>query len=297
MGLRSLERSDVGRNIARFDCLSVQPNLLGEVSLVRTRGRLGTPSPETIALHTTGQDAQAAMGVACRRSSGRDRRDASSRCASCTAPTEHSCGLAHRHMVVRYGYVLDGGVWVGGHALLAMVMMPSMAKQAHHTLMPVALTTLSLLTYTKTATIVLGLVLMTRTRGLAALSRGGEWGNYVGRYRHGGGVAVHWRCGAATSTQAAGGYRGESPGTLLGLAGVALDVTGHGIYGPGPVCRLLGDDAQRSENRSGGKIAYLGIHHRRHACFPSGTHAMKRAVIDEKSVLVNDLERTLIAGA
>ena len=77
--------------------------------------------------------------------------------------------------LIRYGHVLGGGVWVGGYALLAIVLIPAMAKQAHPTLVPAALTTIRLLTYTWTATIVLGLVLMTRTRGLTALSRGGEW--------------------------------------------------------------------------------------------------------------------------
>ena len=81
--------------------------------------------------------------------------------------------------LIRYGHVLGGGVWVGGYALLAIVLIPAMAKQAHHTLVPVALTTIRLLTYTGTATIVLGLVLMTQTRGLAALSRGGEWGGIM----------------------------------------------------------------------------------------------------------------------
>jgi len=88
----------------------------------------------------------------------------------------------------------------------------------------------------------------------SAQPRRGMGGDYVGRYRHGGGVAGHWRWGAATSTQAAGGNRGESPGTSVGLVGVALNDTGHWIYDPGAVCRLLGDDAQRSENRLGGKV-------------------------------------------
>ena len=81
--------------------------------------------------------------------------------------------------LIRYGHVLGGGIWVGGYALLALVLLPGMAKQAHPTLVPVALMTIRVLTYTGTATMVLGLVLMTRTRGLAALSRGGEWGGIM----------------------------------------------------------------------------------------------------------------------
>ena len=47
--------------------------------------------------------------------------------------------------LIRYGHVLGGGVWVGGYALLAMVLIPAMAKQAHHTLVPAALTAIRLL--------------------------------------------------------------------------------------------------------------------------------------------------------
>ena len=81
--------------------------------------------------------------------------------------------------LIRYGHVLGGGIWVGGYALLALVLLPGMAKHAHPTLVPVALMAIRVLTYTGTATMVLGLVLMTRTRGLAALSRGGEWGGIM----------------------------------------------------------------------------------------------------------------------
>jgi len=56
-----LERHDAARNMARYYCLTVQPNLFGEFSLVRAWGRIGRPSQEQIELHVTEQDAQAAM--------------------------------------------------------------------------------------------------------------------------------------------------------------------------------------------------------------------------------------------
>ena len=68
---------------------------------------------------------------------------------------------------------------MGGYVLLALVLILAMAKHAHHTLVPVALTTIRVLTYAGMATIVFGLLLMTRTRGFAAISRGGEWGGIV----------------------------------------------------------------------------------------------------------------------
>jgi hypothetical protein len=47
--------------MAWYNCLTGQPNLFGAYSLVRTWGRLGTPSREKSALHTPAQDAQASM--------------------------------------------------------------------------------------------------------------------------------------------------------------------------------------------------------------------------------------------
>lgn len=56
-----LERHDSARNMARYYCLTVESNLFGEFSLVRTWGRIGQPSRTKIELHATEQDAQAAM--------------------------------------------------------------------------------------------------------------------------------------------------------------------------------------------------------------------------------------------
>ena len=81
--------------------------------------------------------------------------------------------------LIRYGHVRGAGVWVGGYALLAIVLMPVMAKHAHHTRGPVALTRIRVLTYAGMATMVFGLLLMTRTRGGTAISRGGEWGEIM----------------------------------------------------------------------------------------------------------------------
>lgn len=56
-----LERHDAARNMARFYCLTVERNLFGEFSLVRTWGRIGKPSRSTIELHVTEQDAHTAL--------------------------------------------------------------------------------------------------------------------------------------------------------------------------------------------------------------------------------------------
>ena len=56
-----LERHDATLNMARYYRLTVEKNLFGEFSLVRTWGRIGKRSQEKIELHITEQDAQVAM--------------------------------------------------------------------------------------------------------------------------------------------------------------------------------------------------------------------------------------------
>lgn len=80
--------------------------------------------------------------------------------------------------LVSYGHVLSASVWLGGYALLALVLLPRLEKEANATLLAVTLTTVRLLTYAGTATLVFGLVLVTRTRGFARLWAG-EWGGIV----------------------------------------------------------------------------------------------------------------------
>jgi hypothetical protein len=80
---------------------------------------------------------------------------------------------------IRYGHVLGAGAWVGGYAVLALVIIPALKKGTNSKLMPIATTTLRLLTYSGVATILFGLVLITRTRGFPSLISGGEWGGIV----------------------------------------------------------------------------------------------------------------------
>src|SRR5262245_51425852 len=81
--------------------------------------------------------------------------------------------------LIRYAHVLGGGLWVGGYALLALVIIPLMEKQANPLLTSVAVTTTRLLSYAGTATMLFGLILITRTRGFAAVISGGEWGGII----------------------------------------------------------------------------------------------------------------------
>lgn len=81
--------------------------------------------------------------------------------------------------LVRYGHVLSGGMWLGGYALLAMVVMPRLQRHATEPLLGLTIAAVRLLTYAGTATILFGLLLITRTRGFASILRGGEWGGIV----------------------------------------------------------------------------------------------------------------------
>jgi hypothetical protein len=88
-------------------------------------------------------------------------------------------GIVMLTWLIRYGHVLGGGIWVGGYALLAIVIIPVMARQANAGLLPVAINTVRLVSFAGTATILFGLALIARTRGFAALVGGGEWGGIV----------------------------------------------------------------------------------------------------------------------
>ena len=52
-----LRRVDPTRNMARFYGLSLQPTLFGEVSVVRSWGRIGTRGRIKIATHASGEGA------------------------------------------------------------------------------------------------------------------------------------------------------------------------------------------------------------------------------------------------
>ena len=82
--------------------------------------------------------------------------------------------------LVRYGHVLAGALWVGGYALLALVIVPLLAggNAANELLQRLAATVVRVLTYAGVATIFFGIVLITRTRGFANLFSG-EWGAIV----------------------------------------------------------------------------------------------------------------------
>jgi hypothetical protein len=81
--------------------------------------------------------------------------------------------------LIRYGHVLAGAVWLGGYVILALIMLPLLAKHRTEVLETLAITTVRILTYAGTATIAFGLVLITRTRGFQSVTSLGEWGMII----------------------------------------------------------------------------------------------------------------------
>jgi hypothetical protein len=78
--------------------------------------------------------------------------------------------------LIRYGHVLAGALWLGGYAVLALIILPLLAKHKTEVLESLAITTVRVMTYAGTATIAFGLVLITRTRGFQNVRALGEWG-------------------------------------------------------------------------------------------------------------------------
>lgn len=81
--------------------------------------------------------------------------------------------------LLRYGHVVSAAIWLGGYALLALVLLPRLARQPNELYQTVLIAVVRLLTYAGTATILFGLFLITRTRGFNTILRGGEWGGIV----------------------------------------------------------------------------------------------------------------------
>lgn len=77
--------------------------------------------------------------------------------------------------LIRYGHVAAGAIWVGGYLVLAFLMIPALAKNTNDALEQLCHLTVRVLTYTGTATIFFGLLLVTRTRGFGSFFKG-EWG-------------------------------------------------------------------------------------------------------------------------
>ena len=60
-----------------------------------------------------------------------------------------------------------------------MILLPALQRQATALLVGLTLAVVRLLSYAGSATILFGLLLITRTRGFTTVFRGGEWGGII----------------------------------------------------------------------------------------------------------------------
>jgi hypothetical protein len=81
--------------------------------------------------------------------------------------------------LVRYGHVVGAGIWIGGYALFALVILPRLEKDANQEWIAASIAAVRVLTYAGTATMIFGLLLITRTRGYATILGGGEWSGII----------------------------------------------------------------------------------------------------------------------
>jgi putative copper export protein len=129
----------------------------------------------------------------------------------------------------RYGHVLAACIWVGGYVILALVIIPRLAAGADERLAWLAAAIVRALTYAGTATIIFGILLITRTRGFASLI-GGEWGALVIASSVAAIVLMGLGDGAMRPALARLAATGDAgPARRLALLGLALTVLTIGL--------------------------------------------------------------------
>jgi putative copper export protein len=80
--------------------------------------------------------------------------------------------------LVRFGHVATAAVWCGGFACLAFILVPLQARERQAAIGRGAIGLIRILTYSGTATLFFGILLVTRTRGFGQLFAG-EWGGII----------------------------------------------------------------------------------------------------------------------
>jgi putative copper export protein len=80
--------------------------------------------------------------------------------------------------VVRTAHVFGAALWLGGYAVMLLVIVPYLGRERHESLRALALSTARLISVAGALTIVAGLALIWRSRGYGFLFAG-EWGGIV----------------------------------------------------------------------------------------------------------------------
>jgi putative copper export protein len=81
--------------------------------------------------------------------------------------------------IVRSVHIFGAAVWLGGYALLLLVIVPALAREDSASLRRLAVSATRWLSAAGGLTVLAGLVLIWRTRGYGYLLMGGEWGGIV----------------------------------------------------------------------------------------------------------------------
>jgi putative copper export protein len=80
--------------------------------------------------------------------------------------------------LVRALHVLGAAVWIGGYAVMLLVIVPGLARERSDAVRALALAAVRLISYASVLTVVAGLALIWRSRGYGFLLAG-EWGGIV----------------------------------------------------------------------------------------------------------------------
>lgn len=77
--------------------------------------------------------------------------------------------------LMRYGHVVSGAGWLGGYAVLSLLIVPRLERDGGNGLTRLSEALMRFVTMSGTATVAFGAILIWRTRGYGQLGRG-EWG-------------------------------------------------------------------------------------------------------------------------
>ena len=80
--------------------------------------------------------------------------------------------------LIRFVHVVFAASWVGGYAIIVLVIVPLLRKKPQPDLITLTQKVIRVLTYTGLFTIIAGTLLIARTRGYEALFHG-EWGSNI----------------------------------------------------------------------------------------------------------------------
>jgi uncharacterized membrane protein len=72
-------------------------------------------------------------------------------------------------------HVVGAAVWVGGFAVLAITLVPALAREPQEAVRRLALAAVRITSFAGLLTVLAGLALVARSRGYATLLTGGEW--------------------------------------------------------------------------------------------------------------------------